>query len=83
MTDGTWLHATIGSYRCEAFLGAGGMGEVYRAIDEMTGRTVALKLLLPARRDPALMRRFRNEARIHAALQHPNIGAMHAFPLCT
>lgn len=79
MSDGAWLNAKIAGYRCEAFLGAGGMGEVYRAIDERTGRVVALKLLLPARRDPDLMRRFRNEARIHAALKHPHIGAMFTF----
>lgn len=79
MTDGAWENARIGDYRCVAFLGAGGMGEVYRAVEESTGRVVALKLLLPARRDPALVRRFRNEARIHATLQHPHIGAMYAF----
>ncbi len=81
----THLHAgtreghTIGSYRCDRFLGAGGMGEVYLATDLRSGKAVALKILTAARRDPALVARFRNEARIHAALHHPNIGEMHQF----
>lgn len=79
MTDGAWVNARIGDYRCEAFLGAGGMGEVYRAVETRTGKVVALKLLLPARRDPALVKRFRNEARIHGTLKHPNIATMVSF----
>ena len=70
---------TIGGYRCDQFLGAGGMGEVYLATDLASGKAVALKILTAARRDPALVARFRNEARIHAALHHPNIGEMYQF----
>jgi WD40 repeat protein len=64
----------IGRYRVEMRLGAGGMGEVWKAWDENLGRAVALKLL-PAEftADAAAMRRFAQEARTLSALNHPNI----------
>ncbi len=79
MTAGSWLRATIGPYRLVEFVGAGGMGEVYRAVDTRNARVVAIKILTTARRVPALVDRFRNEARIHAALHHPNIARMYEF----
>src|SRR5512145_1891100 len=63
----------LGPYRVEAPLGAGGMGEVYRAHDTRLGRDVALKVL---RRQESL-ERFEREARAVAALSHPNILAVH------
>ena len=68
----------LGQYDIIAPLGAGGMGEVYRARDPQLGREVAIKVL-PASlsRDPDRMRRFEQEARAAAALNHPNILAVY------
>jgi serine/threonine protein kinase len=66
---------TLHGYQLTQWLGAGGMGEVYRAYHPATGRTVALKLL----NRPELTDRFRNEARIQAMLQHPNIAGVYEF----
>ncbi|MGH9484055.1 MAG: protein kinase domain-containing protein, partial [Terriglobales bacterium] len=68
----------LGPYEVESALGAGGMGEVYRARDTRLDRTVALKVLA-AKLDatPELRGRFEREARAIAALQHPNICVLH------
>ena len=68
----------LGPYEILALLGAGGMGEVYRARDTRLGRDVAIKVL-PAEfaSDPDRLRRFEQEARAVAALNHPNILAIH------
>src|SRR5580658_1007738 len=70
MTTGTCL----GPYEITGPLGAGGMGEVYRARDSRLGREVALKVL-PASlaSDPERQARFAQEARAASALNHPNI----------
>src|SRR3954454_8084626 len=67
----------LGPYEILAGLGAGGMGEVYRARDPRLGREVAIKIL-PAGSagDPESLRRFETEARATAALNHPNILAV-------
>jgi eukaryotic-like serine/threonine-protein kinase len=76
------LHAMtgqlVGHYRVIESIGAGGMGEVFRAHDERLGRDVALKLIRPASSDnPDHLRRFELEARAAAALNHPNIVAIY------
>ena len=72
----------LGPYEIVAPLGAGGMGEVYRAHDSRLGRDVALKVL-PAEvaSDPAREQRFETEARAVAALNHPNIMAIYDVAL--
>jgi len=70
----------LGSYEIVAPLGAGGMGEVYRARDAKLDRDVAVKVL-PATvaNDPDALSRFEREAKAVAALSHPNILAIHDF----
>jgi len=70
LTSGTKL----GPYEIQSPLGAGGMGEVYRALDTRLGRDVAIKVLSPhLSSDPELKTRFEREARAISALQHPHI----------
>ena len=73
LTKGTRL----GDYEVQSLLGSGGMGEVYRAHDRRLDRDVAIKVL-PAflSSDPDRLRRFEQEARAAAALNHPNILAV-------
>jgi eukaryotic-like serine/threonine-protein kinase len=76
LTTGT----RIGSFEIVAPLGAGGMGEVYRARDAKLGRDVALKILPPSvAADAERLARFRREARVLATLNHPHIGAIYGF----
>ena len=71
------LGKTLGHYRVLELIGAGGMGEVYRARDARLDRDVALKILPPAFcQDEERLRRFGLEARAAAALNHPNILAI-------
>jgi len=67
----------LGDYEVQSLLGSGGMGEVYRAHDRRLDRDVAIKVL-PAflSSDPDRLRRFEQEARAAAALNHPNILAV-------
>ena len=70
--------ARIGGYEIIAMLGAGGMGEVYRARDSRLGRDVAIKILSPAiAADADGLMRFEREARVLASLSHPNIAAIY------
>ena len=70
LTSGTKL----GPYEIVSMIGAGGMGEVYRARDQRLGRNVAVKVLpVSFAADPDRLRRFEQEARAIAALSHPNI----------
>jgi serine/threonine protein kinase/Tfp pilus assembly protein PilF len=70
----------IGPFEIVAPLGAGGMGEVYRARDTRLGRDVALKSLPPGyASDPDRMARFEREARLLAALSHPNVAGIHGL----
>ena len=70
--------AKLGEYEVKSLLGSGGMGEVYRARDSRLGRDVAIKVLPSfVSSNPDRLRRFEQEARAAAALNHPNILAVH------
>ncbi len=70
----------IHNYRIEELIGEGGMGTVYRAVDTMLGRDVALKMLHPKLlQQSTFLERFKNEAQILAKLNHPNIAILHNF----
>jgi Tol biopolymer transport system component len=70
----------IGGYEVVSALGAGGMGEVYRATDTKLHRDVALKILPDAfTSDPERLARFRREAQVLASLNHPHIGHIYGF----
>src|SRR5208337_4305999 len=74
LTSGTKL----GPYEIVSLVGAGGMGEVYRARDTRLGREVAIKVLPEAlAHDADRLQRFEQEARTIAALNHPNILGIH------
>jgi eukaryotic-like serine/threonine-protein kinase len=68
----------LGPYEIQAAIGAGGMGEVYKAVDTRLSRTVALKVLPPHfADDPDMKQRFEREAQTIAGLNHPNICTLH------
>jgi Tol biopolymer transport system component len=70
----------LGPYEIESVLGAGGMGEVYRARDTRLKRDVAIKILPAAfASDPDRIARFQREAEVLATLNHPNIAAVYGF----
>ena len=76
LTPGTRL----GPYEITAPIGAGGMGEVYRARDTKLNRDVAIKVLLSAvANDPDRLARFSREAQVLASLNHPNIAHIHGL----
>jgi serine/threonine-protein kinase len=70
---------SVGEYRVVDFIGAGGMGEVYRALHSKIGRVAAVKVLTQATQSGGFVERFFNEARIQASLQHPNIATLYDF----
>ena len=73
-----FVGSTLGRYRIDARLGAGGMGVVYRAYDTQLQRDIALKLISPhLAADDHARKRFLTEARAAAALDHPNICTIH------
>jgi serine/threonine-protein kinase len=70
----------LGHYEIAGALGAGGMGDVYRAHDTKLGRDIALKILPESfTHDPERVARFRREAHVLAALNHPHIAAIHGL----
>ena len=74
------IGSQLGNYRVEARLGEGGMGTVYRAVDTMLDRDVALKVLRPElARQAALVERFRAEAVALARLRHEHIAALYGL----
>ena len=76
----TWpIGSRIGAFELTGSLGSGGMGEVYRARDTKLNRDVALKVLPDHLLDGDRLARFRREAQVVAALNHPNIAAIYGF----
>jgi serine/threonine-protein kinase len=72
--------ARLGAYEVVARIGAGGMGEVYRARDTKLNRDVALKVLPELfTQDPDRLARFKREAQVLASLNHPNIAGIHGL----
>src|SRR5262245_12684685 len=72
--------ATLGPYLILEPIGAGGMGEVYRALDSKLNREVAIKVLPQAfAQDTDRLARFKREAQVLASLNHPNIAAIHGL----
>src|SRR5438045_7880795 len=70
----------LGTYEVSSQIGSGGMGEVYQAHDSKLGRDVAIKVL-PEQfaQDPDRLARFQREAKMLAALNHPNIAAIYGL----
>jgi serine/threonine-protein kinase len=78
------LGTKVGPYEILAPIGAGGMGEVYRARDTKLKRDVALKVLPETfARDPERMARFQREAEVLASLNHPNIAHIYGVENCS
>ena len=76
----TWTGRRVGHYVVAERIGVGGMGEVYRANDTKLGRDVCIKVLPPSVvEDPDRRKRFEREARLLAALNHPNVAAIYGF----
>jgi serine/threonine protein kinase len=70
----------LGTYEVLGLIGAGGMGEVYRARDSKLNRDVALKVLPDSfANDPERLARFQREAQVLASLNHPNIGGIYGL----
>jgi Tol biopolymer transport system component len=80
MSGSVLTNGRFGAYQIETRIGAGGMGEVYRARDPKLGRAVAIKVLPRAfTNDPERLARFEREARLLAALNHPHVGAIYGL----
>jgi serine/threonine protein kinase len=69
----------LGSYEIIDALGAGGMGEVYRARDSKLGRSVAIKIVREGLTDPDRVARFEREAKVLASLNHPHIASLYGM----
>jgi serine/threonine protein kinase len=76
----TMIGSRLAHYEITARLGSGGMGDVYQAADLKLGRSVAIKFLPETfAHDGERVARFQREARVLAALNHPNIATIHGF----
>jgi serine/threonine protein kinase len=76
---GSMLNALIGEYRIVESLGAGGMGEVYKAVHAHLGRVIAIKILSSGLADGPALQRFYSEAGIQASLRHPGVADYFGF----
>lgn len=74
-----YANQIIGDYRIVAFLGAGGMGEVYQGVHIKLGRYAAIKVLSRVSPNSSLTTRFFNEARVQSSILHPNIATLYDF----
>jgi len=79
MSRPSLINSSIGDYHLVDYIGAGGMGEVYRAVHSKIGRVVAVKVLTQSVPSPSFIARFHNEARIQASLHHHNIATLYDF----
>ena len=79
MTPGVPARSAIGPYTIIGYLGAGGMGTVWKAQHRALGREVAIKRLSDAAKAGVPSERFRNEARLHGALNHPRIAQLYDY----
>jgi eukaryotic-like serine/threonine-protein kinase len=79
MTRPNLTNSSIGDYRLVDYIGAGGMGEVYRGVHSKIGRVVAIKVLTQSVPGSSWVVRFQNEARIQASLHHHNIVTLYDF----
>ena len=80
MTMALSLFTMIGTYELAEFIGAGGMGEVYRARDTRLGRDVAIKVLPEEfSKNRERLERFEREAHLLAQIDHPNIATIHGL----
>ena len=76
----SFVGSRVGAYLITKRLGAGGVGEVFKGVDVMLKREVAIKVLRDELAfDPLFLERFRQEAQLHAKLSHPNVANVHAF----
>ena len=76
----SFVGSRVGAYLITKRLGAGGVGEVFKGVDVMLKREVAIKVLRDElASDPLFLKRFSNEAQLHAKLNHPNVASVHAF----
>src|SRR6516164_9494612 len=80
LTNPPRRYGRMGRYEVLSHVATGGMGAVYKAVDPQRGRDVALKVLAPdCAEKPALLERFRREARHVAKLRHPNVVRIFEF----
>jgi eukaryotic-like serine/threonine-protein kinase len=79
MSRAALINSSVGDYHLVDYIGAGGMGEVYRAVHSKIGRVVAVKVLTQSVPSPSFITRFHNEARIQASLHHHNIATLYDF----
>jgi len=79
MAASSAMRTSIGPYRVIDYIGAGGMGAVYRVVHRTTGEVAAAKVLSTSAVGSTGLERFRKEARIHQTLSHPNIAQVHEY----
>ncbi|MCP4213152.1 MAG: serine/threonine protein kinase, partial [bacterium] len=76
-----FIGKSFGKYKIEQILGVGGMGIVFQGIHQTLGKKVAIKIFIPGMQDTSFEKRFLREARILAALKHPNLVEVYDFDI--